>query len=86
MKLNGIKITWLGHATFRIQTPKGKVVLIDPWVKGNPACPEKEKEVKKSKKKDKDEEEDEDDDEDEDEEDEKDEKKGRPAKFQTKKR
>jgi L-ascorbate metabolism protein UlaG (beta-lactamase superfamily) len=46
MKLNGIKITWLGHATFRIQTPKGKIVLIDPWVMGNPACPEKEKEVK----------------------------------------
>ena len=45
MKLNGIKITWLGHATFRIQTPKGKTVLIDPWVMGNPACPEKEKKL-----------------------------------------
>jgi L-ascorbate metabolism protein UlaG (beta-lactamase superfamily) len=47
MKLNGIKITWLGHATFRIQTPKGKTVLIDPWVMGNPACPEKEKKLEK---------------------------------------
>jgi L-ascorbate metabolism protein UlaG (beta-lactamase superfamily) len=28
MQLNGVKITWLGHATFRIQTPKGKTVLI----------------------------------------------------------
>jgi len=46
MKLNGIKITWLGHATFRIQTPKGKTVLIDPWVMGNPACPESEKNLK----------------------------------------
>jgi len=46
MKLNGIKITWLGHATFRIQTPQGKTVLIDPWVMGNPACPESEKNVK----------------------------------------
>ena len=46
MKLNGIKITWLGHATFRIQTPKGKTILIDPWVMGNPACPESEKDVK----------------------------------------
>jgi len=46
MKLNGIRITWLGHATFRIQTPKGKTVLIDPWVMGNPACPEVEKDVK----------------------------------------
>jgi L-ascorbate metabolism protein UlaG (beta-lactamase superfamily) len=44
--LNGIKITWLGHATFRIQTPKGKTILVDPWVMQNPACPEKEKTVK----------------------------------------
>jgi L-ascorbate metabolism protein UlaG (beta-lactamase superfamily) len=46
MKLNAIKLTWLGHATFRIQTPKGKIILIDPWVMGNPACPANEKEVK----------------------------------------
>jgi L-ascorbate metabolism protein UlaG (beta-lactamase superfamily) len=46
MNLNGIKITWLGHATFRIQTPKGKTILIDPWVMQNPACPENEKTVK----------------------------------------
>jgi hypothetical protein len=46
MNLNGIKITWLGHATFRIQTPKGKTILIDPWVMQNPACPENEKNVK----------------------------------------
>jgi L-ascorbate metabolism protein UlaG (beta-lactamase superfamily) len=44
--LNGIKITWLGHATFRIQTPKGKTILVDPWVMQNPACPKKEKTVK----------------------------------------
>jgi L-ascorbate metabolism protein UlaG (beta-lactamase superfamily) len=43
MKLNGIKITWLGHSTFRIETPGGKTVLIDPWIKENPKCPEKEK-------------------------------------------
>src|SRR5258708_23135837 len=46
MKLKGIKITWLGHATFRMQTPKGKTLLVDPWVMGNPVCPEKEKNVK----------------------------------------
>src|SRR5581483_4773084 len=45
--LNGIKITWLGHATFRIETPGGKTILIDPWVMGNPMCPENEKNVKK---------------------------------------
>jgi L-ascorbate metabolism protein UlaG (beta-lactamase superfamily) len=47
MNLNGIKLTWLGHATFRVETPGGKTVLIDPWVMGNPMCPEKEKSVKK---------------------------------------
>ena len=47
MKLNGIKVTWLGHATFRIQTPGGKTILIDPWVMGNPACPASEKAVEK---------------------------------------
>ncbi len=36
MNLNGIKLTWLGHATFRIETPVGKTVLVDPWVMGNP--------------------------------------------------
>lgn len=46
MELNGIKLTWLGHATFRIQTPKGTIILVDPWVMGNPACPENEKDVK----------------------------------------
>jgi len=47
MNLKGIKLTWLGHATFRIETPGGKTVLVDPWVMGNPACPESEKKVKK---------------------------------------
>lgn len=37
---NGVKITWLGHSTFTIVSPGGKIVLIDPWVMGNPACPE----------------------------------------------
>jgi L-ascorbate metabolism protein UlaG (beta-lactamase superfamily) len=47
MNLKGIKLTWLGHATFRIETPAGKTVLVDPWVMGNPMCPESEKKVKK---------------------------------------
>jgi L-ascorbate metabolism protein UlaG (beta-lactamase superfamily) len=47
MDLKGIKLTWLGHATFRIQTPGGAIIYIDPWVMGNPACPENEKDVKK---------------------------------------
>jgi L-ascorbate metabolism protein UlaG (beta-lactamase superfamily) len=48
MNLNGIKLTWLGHATFRVETPGGKIILIDPWVMGNPMCPEKEKSVRKA--------------------------------------
>src|SRR2546426_528536 len=48
MNLHGIKLTWLGHATFRIETPGGKSVLIDPWVTGNPMCPAKDKDVKKA--------------------------------------
>ena len=47
MELNGVKLTWLGHSTFRIETPGGKTLLIDPWVMGNPMCPEKEKTIKK---------------------------------------
>jgi L-ascorbate metabolism protein UlaG (beta-lactamase superfamily) len=45
MNLHGIKLTWLGHATFRIGTPGGKTILVDPWVMGNPRCPDKEKDV-----------------------------------------
>jgi len=47
MDLKGIKVTWLGHATFRIETPGGKTVIIDPWIMGNPMCPANEKTVKK---------------------------------------
>lgn len=31
-------ITWFGHAAYSVTTPKGKVLLIDPWLK-NPANP-----------------------------------------------
>lgn len=33
------KIKWFGHAAFSITTPKGKVLLIDPWLR-NPSNPE----------------------------------------------
>src|ERR1044071_7812816 len=33
------KLTWLGHAAFSITTPKGAVLLIDPWLR-NPANPD----------------------------------------------
>ncbi|MEO0249040.1 MAG: metal-dependent hydrolase [candidate division WOR-3 bacterium] len=40
-------VKWLGHATFLIQTPGNKVILIDPWVQGNPACPDTEKAIQR---------------------------------------
>jgi L-ascorbate metabolism protein UlaG (beta-lactamase superfamily) len=46
MNLAGIKLTWLGHATFRMETPGGKTILVDPWVMGNPMCPQPDKNVK----------------------------------------
>ncbi|MEM9725879.1 MAG: metal-dependent hydrolase [Pseudomonadota bacterium] len=33
------RITWLGHASFRIETG-GQVLLIDPWLTGNPSFPD----------------------------------------------
>lgn len=47
MNLKGIRLTWLGHATFRVETPEGKTFYIDPWIGGNPACPDSEKNIKK---------------------------------------
>lgn len=47
MDLKGAKLTWLGHATFRLETG-GKTIYIDPWVMGNPACPESEKKVRQA--------------------------------------
>ena len=47
MDLKGIQLTWLGHASFRFETPGGKTVYVDPWVMGNPMCPENEKTVAK---------------------------------------
>lgn len=34
-----MKLTWLGHSGFRIETGS-EVLLLDPWLKGNPSFPE----------------------------------------------
>ena len=34
-----MKITWLGHGSFRIEI-EDQVLLIDPWLSGNPVLPE----------------------------------------------
>jgi L-ascorbate metabolism protein UlaG (beta-lactamase superfamily) len=43
LQTRGNRLTWLGHAAFRIDTPSGKVILIDPWIQTNPMCPEPNK-------------------------------------------
>jgi L-ascorbate metabolism protein UlaG (beta-lactamase superfamily) len=35
-------LTWLGHASFRLDTSGGKRVYVDPFLTGNPKCPESE--------------------------------------------
>jgi len=42
MNLQGVELTWLGHASVRLRLTDGTVLLIDPWLEGNPACPEAE--------------------------------------------
>lgn len=34
------KVTYLGHSAFKIITSKGLKIFIDPFLTGNPACPE----------------------------------------------
>jgi len=47
MQLNGLQITWLGHGTFKLISPQGRRLLVDPWVYNNPACPEDQKQIGK---------------------------------------
>ncbi len=39
MDFDGVSITWLGHASFLLEHD-GTRILIDPWLAGNPKCPE----------------------------------------------
>jgi L-ascorbate metabolism protein UlaG (beta-lactamase superfamily) len=41
-----IEVLWLGHATFRITSATGKVIVIDPFLKRNPRAPAKFKDLK----------------------------------------
>jgi len=40
--MSTVSLTWLGHASFRVDSPGGTRVYIDPWLEGNPRCPESE--------------------------------------------
>ena len=35
----GFTLTWLGHGAFHLVTPRGKHLLVDPWLEGNPMAP-----------------------------------------------
>jgi L-ascorbate metabolism protein UlaG (beta-lactamase superfamily) len=34
-----MEIIWLGHGTFQFRLPSGQVILMDPWIDGNPMYP-----------------------------------------------
>ena len=40
-----VEVLWLGHATFRITSTTGKVIVIDPFLKLNPRTPAKYKDL-----------------------------------------
>lgn len=39
------QVTWYGHAAFKLETPTGKTILIDPWIQ-NPSNPTGKADVK----------------------------------------
>src|ERR671916_315830 len=43
--LGGTRITYLGHATFRVVTPGGEQIIIDPFLTDNPTTPEEHEQV-----------------------------------------
>jgi len=34
-----VEITWLGHGTFQLKLTSGEVIILDPWIDGNPSYP-----------------------------------------------
>jgi len=41
-------LTWLGHASFRIDTDDGKRIYVDPFLQSNPKTPDDEKEPERA--------------------------------------
>lgn len=35
-----VQLQWYGQAAFKITTPTGKVIVVDPWITSNPRTPE----------------------------------------------
>jgi L-ascorbate metabolism protein UlaG (beta-lactamase superfamily) len=44
----GVKITYLGHSAFKLVSPQGVVIYVDPFLKNNPQTPADQKEVDKA--------------------------------------
>src|SRR6059058_3623916 len=42
-----VSVTWLGHAAFRVDSPNGKRIYVDPWLE-NPKCPDDEKQPERA--------------------------------------
>src|SRR3712207_2658778 len=42
-----IEVLWLGHATFRITSVDGKVIVIDPFLRQNPRTPAEHRDLAK---------------------------------------
>jgi len=42
-----VEVLWFGQATFKITTPGGKVIVIDPFLTGNPKTPAEYKDLAK---------------------------------------
>lgn len=42
-----VEVLWLGQAAFKITSPGGKVIVIDPWLKTNPKTPAEYKDLAK---------------------------------------
>ena len=41
MAAQATEVLWLGQSAFRITSPEGKVILVDPWLTQNPTTPAK---------------------------------------------
>lgn len=44
-RLRGLGVTWLGHSTFLLTSPKGVRLLFDPFLTNNPASPASAKRI-----------------------------------------
>ncbi len=44
-----VQVTWLWRAAFKLVSPEGKIIFIDPWLTKNPMCPAEYKELDKLK-------------------------------------